>query len=330
MNATHLSASFIFGLVLAASAAGATGTAGTVAVELRPFAAEYRAYAQVEPRTVLSIHAATIGEVTALMAAPGQHVKTGERLAHIAGPEYDAELTATEARFHTAQVGLNTTQHNYPTFSSARDVTNAQAVLKEARAALTRIKAAGEIRAPVAGTVLSLTVSPGERVSAGTPLLRLLPDNNLWLRATLYAPDAGRIRVGMVGHFYPADDDLAIPIRVRAVIPPLAASGGMRIACVAIRPATWQDGEAGTVVIASGPATPQPVVPTAALILDQGKWWVLISDAHGLSRQVVEIGPSAGEWTFIHQGVQAGERVVAVNAYLRFHADISRHYAPPD
>ncbi len=330
MNATHLSASFIFGLALAASAAGATGTAGTVAVELRPFAAEYRAYAQVEPRTVLSIHAATIGEVTALMATLGQYVKAGEHLARLAGPEYDAALTAAEARFHTAQVGLNTTQHNYPTFSSARDVTNAQAELKEARAALTRIKAAGEIRAPVAGTVLSLDVSLGERVSPGTRLLQLLPDHNLWLRATLYAPDAGRVRVGMVGHFYPADDNPAIPIRVRAVIPPLAASGGMRIACVAIRPAPWQDGEAGTLVIDATPVRQLPAVPTQALVMDRGRWWVLVSNSKGLLRVPVVLGSSVGEWTFIRKGVHAGEQVMAVNAYLLFHADISRHYAPPD
>ncbi|MGH8361810.1 MAG: efflux RND transporter periplasmic adaptor subunit [Gammaproteobacteria bacterium] len=312
------------------SAAGATGTAGTVAVELRPFTTEYRAYAQVEPRTVLSIYASSIGEITALKAAPGQHVKAGEHLARLAGPEYDAELTAGEAQFHTAQVALRTTQHNYPDFSSARDVANAEATLKEARAALTRIKATGEVRAPVAGTVLSLTVSPGERVSPGTALMRLLPDHNLWLRATLYAPGAARVRPSMVGHFYPADDGAAIPIRVSGVIPPLATNGGVRIACVATTAATWQDGEAGTAVIASGPTTQLSVVPTAALILDQGKWWVLISDTHGLHRQPVVLGPSVGEWTFIHQGLKAGERVVAVNAYLLFHAEISRHYVPPD
>lgn len=303
---------------------------GTVVAKLRPFVTEYRAYAQVEPRTVLPINATATGVIAVLRVSPGQHVKAGETVANLTGSEYTTEQTAARARFRAARTVWRTAQHNYPNFSSAKDVANAQAALQGARAALRRIEAAGELHAPVAGTVLSLNVSRGERVSPGTPVLQLLPDHDLWLRATLYDQEVRHVHPGMTGRFYPEHDGTVIPIRVTAVIPPLTAGGGLRIACVAITAATWQDGEAGTVAIASGPATQLPVIPTAALILDQGKWWVLIADAHGLHRQPVEIGPSAGEWTFIRRGLESSERVVAVNAYLLFHAEISRHYAPPD
>lgn len=330
MNATHFFAAFVLVLALPMSAIGASGTAGTVAVKLRPFTTEYRAYAQVEPRTTLTIKAATSGEIVTLSVTPGQHIRAGEPVAKLVGPEYQAALSTARSQFRAAQMALRTAKHNYPDFSSALDVENARAALQQAHAALTRIQAAGEVRAPLAGTVLSLNASPGERVSPGTPLLNLLPDHNLWLRTTLFGLEAQRLRPGMAGKFYPLEGGAAIPVRVSAIIPPLTPGGGLGIACLATVAAAWQDGEVGTVIVTAGPARQMPVVPTAALILDQGKWWVLIANAHGLHRQRVEIGSSAGEWTFIPQGLRAGEQVVALNAYLLFHADISQHYAPPD
>jgi len=330
MNVIKLCSSISVLLVLALPGAYAANNTGTVAVELRPFKLEYQAYAQVEPRNILPIRAAATGEVSTLTVVPGLHVGKGELLAILTGPDYDAEVAAARARWQAAKVVLSTTRHNYPDFSTVQDLASADAVYKEAHAALTRIRAVGKVRAPVSGTVLTLNMSSGERVSPGTTLLRLLPDNGVWLRANLYGADTGRIQSGMRGRFYPQDGAAAIPVRVHAVVPPQTVGGGVSVTCVADTTAIWQDGEAGTLVIAASPVQQLPAVPNVALVMDQGKWWVLLSDTHGLRRQPVEIGPSVGEWTFIRHGVRADERVVAVNAYLLFHADISRHYSPPD
>ena len=247
MNVIKLCSSISVLLVLALPGAYAANNTGTVAVELRPFKLEYQAYAQVEPRNILPIRAAATGEVSTLTVVPGLHVGKGELLAKLTGPDYDAEVAAARARWQAAKVVLSTTRHNYPDFSTVQDLASADAVYKEAHAALTRIRAVGKVRAPVSGTVLTLNMSSGERVSPGTTLLRLLPDNGVWLRANLYGADTGRIQSGMRGRFYPQDGAAAIPVRVHAVVPPQTVGGGVSVTCVAdttqsgrtARPAPW-------------------------------------------------------------------------------------------
>jgi hypothetical protein len=93
--------------------------------------------------------------------------------------------------------------------------------------------------------------------------------------------------------------------------------------------AAWIDGQWGRVRLRR-PARDRIVVPSTALILDKGAWWVLVRTGTGDRRQKVVPGPSRGWDTAILSGLHAGERVVAVNAYLEFHRDIAHAYQPPD
>ena len=72
------------------------------------------------------------------------------------------------------------------------------------------------------------------------------------------------------------------------------------------------------------------MIPTRALILDRGEWWVLLHTDRGNHPQAVVPGPARGWRTFIKRGLQPGAQVVVENAYLEFHSGISRHYQPPD
>jgi hypothetical protein len=91
----------------------------------------------------------------------------------------------------------------------------------------------------------------------------------------------------------------------------------------------WRGGEAGEVVVAGKPRA-AVAIPTAALVLDRGRWWVLVQAADGLRRQAVEPGPGRGEQTLILKGLAAGDAVVVRDAYLLFHRDFGQHYTPPD
>ncbi|MGH7996869.1 MAG: hypothetical protein ACREFX_11005, partial [Opitutaceae bacterium] len=91
----------------------------------------------------------------------------------------------------------------------------------------------------------------------------------------------------------------------------------------------WRVGESGMVVL-RGPTRPLIVVPTSALILDRGQWWVLVQAGRGTRRQPVVPGPVRGWQTFIENGLNVGDQVLVENAYLEFHLGISRHYQPPD
>lgn len=317
------------GLMLVAVRVSAAPVA-TVTIESRPYQHQYRTYGEVEPRAVLTVRTGVTGMVQRVLVIPGMQVNAGQPLAMLGGPDYDTELTAAEARYRAAQSILKAVQQNYPQFSSAEALARANAMFATRHARLEQVQAAGTLRAPVAGTVQSVMVTAGSRLSPADAILRLIPKNGLWVRATIYGNAAG-LRPGMLAVF--RRDETAVPVRLRvqSIIPPLTVTGGVQVLCVArsTHP-DWQDGEFGHVIIDAGAVTQLPVVPTAALVMDQGTWWVLVADADGLHRREVEIGPGRGDWTYIRHGVHTGERVVAVNAYLLFHADISRHYAPPD
>src|SRR6185437_12627586 len=93
--------------------------------------------------------------------------------------------------------------------------------------------------------------------------------------------------------------------------------------------AQWVIGEFGIVSLNSPPRK-LVAVPTRSLILDEGKWWVLVHTSHGDRPLQVVLGPTQGWNTFLQSGLSAGFQIVAEDAYLQFHRGISSTYQPPD
>src|SRR5262249_26461122 len=150
------------------------------------------------------------------------------------------------------------------------------------------------------------------------------------------------LTVGMRGVFSrgditPGDESRALNVQVLRIIPPERPDGSILAACVVdspagtTRPATpnLHLGESGTLVL-SGKPRQVIEIPTAALIMSAGKWWVMVSGHDGEKPRPVEIGDQDQANTVIQKGVSAGESVVVTDAYLRFNLDFARHYQQPD
>lgn len=73
-----------------------------------------------------------------------------------------------------------------------RDIARAEAILAEQRTYLKEF----DIRAPVAGTILTRTVELGERVVGGTPLFTLVDLDKLYVKVYVPEPRIGRIALG--------------------------------------------------------------------------------------------------------------------------------------
>lgn len=303
------------------------------------------AYATVVPRSLLRLRAGIDGTVANLKVQPGDTVTAGEALGQLAGPSISALLAArqaaanaTDATVKAAQQQLASERQKFAARLTTRDavaraaaaLSNAQANRDSAHAALDAADDMASIRTLQAGRVLSVEAFSGERVSAGATVLTLLPANDLWLRATVYGPDANVVALGMTGRFAPAGGGPTAPVTMRAVVGALGRDGGQT---VYLEPAattpTWLDGETGTVSLDAGMLS-GVVVPTRALILDRAKWWVLVHTAKGNAPQEVTPGPSRGALTLITQGLAPGSAVVIENPYLDFHRSISEHYQPPN
>lgn len=341
----------VAGLALNASGPIALGQAsgtGFIVVQLHAVTSHLDAYAQVEAIAVLPLSAAEAGVVAGLKVLPGTHVRAGQELAHLNGPGIRALLLQSEADVRSAQSQLSTSQKSLaiqrqqlPSHLTTRQAVHqaesaaaqAQTGLDNAQSRLQSVRQMMTLTAPADAIVLTLNSADGELVSAGQPVLTLQPANRLWLKAAYYGADLAAIRVGMAGTFSPADRSGSIPVKVCAVFGSLTLGGGESVALVpTLKKAKWVkwiNGESGSVTLDSRQRR-LVAVPTRALILDQGTWWVMVHTSNGDRPQAVEPGPTQGWQTFIEHGLAPGTEVVVENAYLLFHRGISQSYQPPD
>ncbi len=331
--------------VLLGPCAGAHEAPSVVTARPHSLTLHLRAYGRVVPVALARLRAAAAGLVQGLAVEPGQRVKAGVVLGHLHGPPVAALLARRRAAVDEARAGLRSArrtlvserQKRAARLATGQAVARAQASVAQARARLSAARAALAaarsdmlLRAPASGRVASVAVADGERVSTGEALVTLEPRHHLWLRAVYYGRDARAVRVGMQGRFLPAGGAPPVRVRVTGLLPAVQPAGGQPVALRAVGGVPhWSSGQAGMVVLDGGRRS-AVAVPTRALVLYDGHWWVLVRTAHGERRRAVRPGPARGEETLIEQGLSPGTKVVVGNAYLRFHRDVSQRYTPPD
>jgi RND family efflux transporter MFP subunit len=318
---------------------------GVIPAERREVAPTFEAYAQVEPIRTLTVSAPMAGVLSQLKAVPGDTVKTGALLVRIGGPQAAAALESAQAQVVRARAALKLADRTLDiarakqrehlatrqaVYGAKAALADAKAQMQSAQTRLNALRTSTTIRAPTDATVLSVLASNGEYVTEGAALLGLQATGELWLRAVYYGRDAAALRVGLKGEFKPADSSNAIPVRVQNILAPARPDGGRGVMLTPIDPsADWYSGEVGSVRL-EGDKRAWVAVPTEAVIMDQGRWWVLVQDEHGERSLQVTPGPAIDGWTLINTGLAPGTPVVVADAYLRFHRDFARRYQQPD
>jgi RND family efflux transporter MFP subunit len=332
-------------LVFAAPVLSQATATGTVSAQLHPVTPQLTAYAQVEPIQLVPVDAAETGVVEGLHVLPGAFVHAGQQLASLGGPAMRTMLAQSQADVQSAHVSLVAAQKSLTiqrgqlsSHLTTRQAVHqaqsaeaqAQTALENAQSQLAAVRQEMHLTATTAGTVLALNSANGQLVSAGQSILTLQPEGRLWLKATFYGADLRHLRTGMKGSFAPSDGDPAIAVRVCSIPGMLTSGGGESVSlCPAHGSAAWLNGESGTVRLDLPPQS-LVAVPTRALILNQGKWWVMVHTAKGDHAQQVVPGPTQGWNTFVESGLAPGAQVIVNNAYLLFHASITEQFQIPD
>lgn len=303
----------------------------------------FSAPARVQAASNIVLTASTSGTVTGLNVLPGEAVRRGQVIAHLTGPTVLAETTRLTSEQKSAQVRASSAlqaaeieQQKLGDQLSTRDaVLHAQADRDTARQQLSAAQAATRnyasllsVTAPQSGIVTAVSAADGQIVSAGQTLVTLTPSNGLFVVASFYGSDAIRIAMGMEGNFL-SEGSLA-PLRVVVQRTSLSTTmpGQTDVWLKTSDGHALPAGGVGTLSLTE--TTEKLAVPSIALVLDGGQWWVLVHDSHGEHRRHVVPGPSDDGWTIIQQGLRPDEKGVTQDAYLLFHKDFAKRYQQAD
>ena len=193
------------------------------AVERRDIVVQAEASGAVEPINLVEVKSKASGLVTRMNVETGAQVKAGELLVQVdtrdVQNQFDqtlADVRAAEARLDISRAQkrraddlfaqrITTAQEHE---AAQLDYANAQAALVRARTSLDLAKQRLEdatVTAPVSGTIIERTVSPGQvitsatgSVTGGTTLLKMADLSRVRVRALFNETDIGQVRAGQV------------------------------------------------------------------------------------------------------------------------------------
>lgn len=300
------------------------------------------AHVQAASNTVLG--APTAGIVSGLRVLPGETVRPGQTVAHLTGPTVSADSARLAADLKSAQIRVSAAmqaaaieQQKLDEQLSTRDgVVRVRAELDTARQQLAAAQSAARtytssiaIDVPEPGVVTVVNAANGQYVSAGQALVTVAPSRGLHVVANLYGNDASLVTSGMKGVFLAEGADAPIDVVVQRASWSVTAPGQLEVWLNAAPGHALVTGTVGTVSLTTSDDK-RLAIPSTALVLDGGQWWVLVRDKNGNHRRHVVPGLSDGGWTSIMQGLSQDERVVVQDAYLLFHQDFATRYQQAD
>jgi RND family efflux transporter MFP subunit len=269
--------------------------------------------------------------VTALPVDVGQWVKKGQVLLQLDHRTLDSELAQADASLKQAQAAQELARLNFDRSeklaaqqlisASSLDELRASRINAEAQTATARAardaarlrREFADLRAPADGLISKRLVQPGQVVSAGTELLRLIRDGRLEWRAELPENQLADVAVGNTIELPYAGQ--VVTGRIRAVTPGVDAQTrtGTLYADLPtpgpLKPGVFVEGR---IVTGDGEVL---TIPTAAIVQRDGHSYVFsVSDTQQASRLRVRTGQAVEGRTAILDGLKAGDKVVVEGA----------------
>jgi RND family efflux transporter MFP subunit len=192
-------------LASTSQAADSSSVAVTTAVPKRQeFSEAVTGYGsiQADPRAALALSLPQGSRIAQVLATPGARVTAGQVLLRVE-PDGASRLTYVQAEheLQLAQASLDQTQTLYgQRLATQGQLDTARKTLADAVASLQTQQALGggsaqrALKAPANGVIESIAVSRGERLAAGTTVLRFAPVEQLLARVGVEPGDAARVK----------------------------------------------------------------------------------------------------------------------------------------
>lgn len=352
---------FIIATIIVATCAGAdsrlvqaqssgprpeAGSTSAFQVTVKPLTRKLTTYVQVKRTPTLTVRARRPGVLLDVAVMPGSRVSEGQVVARLGGAAMASALKQAKVAVKSAQAALRTEQSSLDLakqlakahISSRREIyqatlarDRARAEVADASAQLQNVQAQQVLRAPKDGIVSATPAVSGNSVNAGDAVVVIQPGTRVWLAGQIFGPEVQQVRVGQTGTFTPSDGASSVAVKLISLVP---TRQGLE---ARFRPAdsgatagtSLYPGRTGRVSVQLA-LSPRPAVPSESLILDQGRWWVMLEDSNGGHAQPVEPIASNDGWTWLRGKVRAGDHILVKGAYLRFHQSFSTQYQQPD
>lgn len=280
--------------------------------------------------------------VANVLVEPGTRVRAGQALleldrrtldvqarqadASLAQAVANAELARSQATRGQSLLERNLISTNdFDVLRANRAKAEAQQVAAEAERDAAKLRLGfATLRAPHDGVISARNVQPGQVVSAGGELLRLIRNGRLEWRAEVSENDLPRVKLGArVDIRGPAGE--AVTGTIRAVSP--AIDPQTRTALVyadlsepgALRAGMFAEGR---LRIGEAKVT---VVPRQSVVFRDGYPYVFVmSEGNKVMQRRIDTGPAQGEFIEVRGGLKTGERVVARGAGFLSDGDVVR------
>ena len=212
---------------------------------------------------------------------------------------------------------------NFEELSAGRSSAQAQVASAAAERDAARLRLGyATLRAPEAGIVSSRTVQPGQIVSVGVELLRLIRDGRLEWRADLSEADLVRIRPG-AKVLVNSPDGTTVLGKVRAISPGLDATSRTALIYADLpEPGGLRAGMFAEGRIELGEVEAS-VLPRESVVVRDGYSYVFVlGKENRVAQRRIEVSPASGDVVPVRSGLTGGERIVVKGAGFLSDGDV--------
>ena len=315
---------------------GVTATVETVALKQRMMGRQVVGYGQVvtDVRQLYSVSMRHAGQIQELAVRTGQYVRQGDTLlTSVTAPEAQqawrqAVLALQVARDERVRVAQLFKQQ----LATASQWAAADHAVNDAQAVVTAQQQLGQdhtqwiVRAPGAGWVQGVSVTPGDRVQAGTVLLQLNAVSGQRVSLMVDAQDVAQLRPGLTVQCASlVTSNKRGSGRIDQVSGVLNPQTQQAEVTVRMQGAIWIPGERvrGNIEL---PQRSLNVVPRSAVLSDESGDYIYQVLNHHAWRVSVHTGVESGDWLAVSGPVWLNAPVVAVGNY-ELHNGMAVHSA---
>lgn len=289
----------------------------TAVVKVQPLADTVQVPATVawDQNLAVTVSARTNATIDKLyVRAPYTTVKQGQPLAEILAPEW----SAAAAQYFALRDAKSATGRSLRAAARTRLHTlgMSDAVIRSLRSSNGTIT----LRAPVDGVVAKLSVTQGQQVGRGAPIMRINGLDKVWLNASIPQAQSVGVHAGTpVTAIVSAVPGETFHGQVEKLLPLVDARTRTQRARIVLANPDHKlaPGMFATVRVAGRSSAPHPLVPSEAVIATGVHARVIEALGGGEFKPVrVKTGRSADGMTVILAGLHGGERIVTSGQFL--------------